>query len=552
MGDFVYYYLQVLAINVAGRSPKKVGDSLFSKQCWDHSRKLSFEKGPPTFARKESTSEGGSISGVPLAAEHNVSDLPLTYSANTAPAFPQLAIMAVMYAFTICILVLACTAIADDNILNDTAPSAVAPPRGVTFSNFTGEVFADTQSAEAANQQVGAGWLRNKNATWPNVSGPSCGKFNWAGSRDGNPERDILYAHSHGQEYLLNLAYTAPCAWSAACKKIAGAQCTYYAPEKLTDWTDYVSAAVAHFSAPPFNIKFFQIWNEPGDPGNLTWHVTDGGNPGQEFVDQIYNPAAAIIRAHGGQVVFSGWACDIGNSNWRKCEQRLNDWLNYHRAWSNTDYIDLHYAPLYVWQELYPTWVANGKVKGLWQTEIGGTFARGPLPGDLPQVYLAAMYWALSSGGWNERNPDRYKLFWYPGLAGGGEQALTTRPAGGSLSVSKPRGTYHAVLNELLGGETLAAYSNYKTQLPSSPAANGPIGFSVGQHQIVIAVFPTSGNQPMNISVPLSAPVRSVAFINAMGDPVQNFKYTQAGGVLNATGNSGSPVSLAYLLSIKY
>ena len=126
----------------------------------------------------------------------------------------------------------------------------VSAPHGVTFSNFTGEVFADTQSEETANQQVGAGWLRNKNATWPNVSGPSCGKFNWAGSRDGNPEQDILYAHSHGQEYLLNLAYTAPCAWSVACKKIPGAQCEYYAPGKLADWTDYVSAAVAHFSAP--------------------------------------------------------------------------------------------------------------------------------------------------------------------------------------------------------------------------------------------------------------------------------------------------------------
>jgi hypothetical protein len=427
----------------------------------------------------------------------------------------------------------------------------VSSPQGVTFSNFTGEVFADTQSEETANQQVGAGWLRNKNATWPNVSGPSCGKFNWAGSRDGNPEQDILYAHSHGQEYLLNLAYTAPCAWSAACKKIPGAQCEYYPPEKLTDWTDYVSATVAHFSAPPFNIKYFQIWNEPGD-GNLTWRVTDGGNPSQEFVDQIYNPAAAIIHSHGGQVVFSGWACDIGNSNWRKCEQNLNGWLNYHGAWSHTDYIDLHYAPLYVWQELYPTWVASGKVKGLWQTEIGGDFSRGPLPGDLPLVYLPAMYWALSSGGWNERNPDRYKLFWYPGLAAQGTSALTSRPAGARLSVSKPRGTYHAVLFQLFDGGTLGAYSNYKSNLPSYPAANGSVGFTVGQRQIVIALFPANGNQPMNISVPLSTPARSVTFTNATGDSVQNFKYTQDGGVLNATGNSGSSLSLAYLLSVKY
>jgi len=452
----------------------------------------------------------------------------------------------------ISILAFACTAVADDDILNNTAPPlTVSPPQGVTFSNFTGEVFSDTQSEEPVNQQVGAGWLRNKSATWPNVSGSSCGKFNWAGNRQGeNPDQDILYAHSHGQEYLLDLAYTAPCAWSAACQKIRGAQCEYHAPGKLTDWSDYVSAVVAHYAAPPFNVKYFQIWNEPGDPTNLFWRVTDGGDPGHEFVDQIYNPAAAIIHSHGGQVVFSGWACDIGNSNWRKCEQHLNEWLSYHQAWSNTDYIDLHYAPLYVWQELYPTWVASGKVKGLWQTEIGGTFPQGPLPGDLPLVYLTAMYWALSSGGWNESNPDRYKLFWFPGLGPQGGVALTMHPAGARLSVLKPRGTYHTVLHELFGGGALAAYSHYKTNLPSYPAANGSVGFTVGQHQIVIALFPTNGNQPMNIGVPLSTPASSVTFINATGDPVQNFRYTQDGGVLNATGNSGSSLSLAYLLSI--
>jgi hypothetical protein len=493
------------------------------------------------------------MSSFPFAApRYYVEGLAVTYSANATSTFPRLANMAIAFALTISILAFACAAVADDETPNNTAPVALSPPHGVTFSNFTGQVFGDTQSEEPINQQVGVGWLRNKSAYWANVSGSSCGTFNWAGGHDGNPDQDILFAHSHGQEYLLNLAYTAPCAWSAACKKIPGAQCEYYAPGKLTDWTDYVSAAVTRYAAPPFNVKYFQIWNEPGDPGNLTWRVADGGNRAQEFVDQIYNPAAAIIRSRGGQVVFSGWACDIGNSNWRKCEQNLNEWLNYHRAWANTDYIDLHYAPLYVWQELYSTWVASGKVKGLWQTEIGGDFSSGPLPGDLPAVYLTAMYWALSSGGWNERNPDRYKVFWYPGLAGGGSVALTTRPPGGRLSVSKPRGSYHTVLHELFGGGTLAAYSNYRSNLPSYPASNGSVGFIVDQRQIVIALFPTNGNQSMNISVPLSAPVRSVTFITASGDPVQNFKYAQQGGVLNATGNSGSSLSLSYLLSIKY
>jgi hypothetical protein len=295
---------------------------------------------------------------------------------------------------------------ADDDILDYIRPLILSRPlpQGVTFSNFAGEVFEDSQSDEPANQQTGAGWLRNKSAAWPLVdssSGSSCGVPNWDGNTPGyDPNQDVLVAHSQGQEFLVDLAYTAPCAFSNLCQTTYGKRnpvCQYYAPEPLSDWTAYVTAAVAQYSVPPFNVKYFQIWNEPV-PQEF-WRILDGGNASQEFVDNIYNPAAPIIHASGGQVVFAGWPCDIGNSNWHQCENDLNALLNYHSAWLNTDYIDVHYAPLWVWQDLYQTWVLSGKVKGLWQSEIGGTFSQGPLPGALPPTYLTAMYWALSSGG---------------------------------------------------------------------------------------------------------------------------------------------------------
>src|SRR5580700_4730145 len=115
------------------------------------------------FMRKDSTSEGGSMSSFPFAApRYYVEGLAVTYSANATSTFPRLANMAIAFALTISILAFACAAVADDETPNNTAPVALSPPHGVTFSNFTGQVFGDTQSEEPINQQVGVGWLRNK------------------------------------------------------------------------------------------------------------------------------------------------------------------------------------------------------------------------------------------------------------------------------------------------------------------------------------------------------------------------------------------------------
>jgi hypothetical protein len=55
----------------------------------------------------------------------------------------------------------------------------------------------------------------------------------------------------------------------------------------------------------------------------------------------------------------------------------------------------------------------------------------------------------------------------------------------------------------------------------------------------------------MNVTVTLSAPARSVAFIDALGNSVLN-GYGQGGGVLAVSANSGSSLSPAYLLSVQF
>jgi hypothetical protein len=107
------------------------------------------------------------------------------------------------------------------------------------------------------------------------------------------------------------------------------------------------------------------------------------------------------------------------------------------------------------------------------------------------------------------------------------------------------------VLASALGGRNLSAYSEFTSNLPSYPAVNGSIGFQVGQDQIVIALFPTSANFTMDVDVTLSPPARSVTFVDALGNSVLS-GYSQGGGVLAVSGNSGSSLSPAYLVSVQF
>ncbi|OWA73336.1 glycoside hydrolase family 39, partial [Klebsiella pneumoniae] len=107
----------------------------------------------------------------------------------------------------------------------------------------------------------------------------------------------ITEAHNKGYILLPILGYTPT--WGTN-----GGQSSPPTEEK--DWTDFISAVVNRYSRAPYNIKYYQIWNEPTKKAGF-WK---GSN--EQFIDSIYIPAAKIIKKHGGKVVFGGWP--ISNS----------------------------------------------------------------------------------------------------------------------------------------------------------------------------------------------------------------------------------------------
>jgi len=238
------------------------------------------------------------------------------------------------------------------------------------------------------------GWFRLA-FYWDTVE-PSRGQWSWAST-----DKQVQMAHSENVEVLPMLAYTAQ--WDSTGPK------GFYPPKNPADWTDYVTATVSRYTAAPYNLRYFQVWNEPVNAAGFWEGATD-----RQWVDEIYIPAARIIRAHGANVVFGGWPSG-------STMEAYSAELEYHNAWQWTDILDIHYYPVAAFQALYSRWIATGRCKGIWETEVGSRNN----PALLTNLYSSVFNWARTRGNWTFA--EQYKLFWYPG-GGAGCDACLIKP----------------------------------------------------------------------------------------------------------------------------
>lgn len=213
-----------------------------------------------------------------------------------------------------------------------------------------------------------------------------------------NHDRILSSAAAGGFEPLVILAYTAP--WASTGPAV-GTQFrtqfeSYFPPQDPADWVDYVEQTVARYTQPPYNVRFFEVWNEPYAE---YWQGTR-----EQYVDTILIPASQVIRGHGAKVVGPGWA-GAGTSV-------LESWIRYNDAWKHIDILSTHYNSGDR-DRLYNNWIANGRMEGLWHTEVSG-WAESGNPFFVAQNYPDALDWYLRHE-WD--GPDKYKyLYWADGV----------------------------------------------------------------------------------------------------------------------------------------
>jgi hypothetical protein len=332
-------------------------------------------------------------------------------------------------------------------------------------------------------QQLGIGWGR-ASASWMVIEAKQ-GSMDWSSS-----DKDVQGIEAAGDQVVLLLAYTP--AWDQTVKSAGQAP-----PKNPSDWTHFVEAAVSRYSAAPYNVRYFQIWNEPTQKATF-WLGTD-----QQYVDMIYIPAAKIIRQHGCYVVFGGWP--LSNS-----VQELDNVLNYNNAWQWTDYVDMHYHGLPDIQHEYAQWVANGKCRGVWETEFG--YNNDP---EFTIFYLQVLNWTMQVG-W--RDPNEFKLFWYTSFAPGAEGDKCLLKVVGQGFQPSMHGQHLIAMNEALGQGPLRPFTQFSVQPPAAPGSLYVDGFEVGSNRTVLQLTLARPARPsLSASVSLPGKPSRVQLMSGLG-----------------------------------
>ncbi|MBA3944451.1 MAG: hypothetical protein H0X37_07790 [Herpetosiphonaceae bacterium] len=174
-----------------------------------------------------------------------------------------------------------------------------------------GQVANTVQRAADAN----VSWVRYNNITWSAVENVR-GSRNWAAVS--GAEAELVALVNHGTQPILTITGTPP--WA---QQVPGSGCGPINPSAQAAFASFMHDLVARYSAPPFNIRYYEIWNEPDAPivvNNQVWGCwgdsTDAYYGGGKFGDILKVLYPAIKAANpAAQVVLGGLllGCDPSN-----------------------------------------------------------------------------------------------------------------------------------------------------------------------------------------------------------------------------------------------
>ncbi|MDE3090533.1 MAG: cellulase family glycosylhydrolase [Chloroflexota bacterium] len=151
------------------------------------------------------------------------------------------------------------------------SPTATFTQTPIRPSNIEG-VIIEQISAAALNQiaQVGTHWVRSHNAvSWAAVE-PTEGVRNWA--TQANLEQELQDIDAKGMQTILSVRVTP--SWA---QRVTGYSCGPIKPEKLEAFAKFMQDLVARYRVPPYNVKYWEIWNEPDIDYHLVGPTSDWG-----------------------------------------------------------------------------------------------------------------------------------------------------------------------------------------------------------------------------------------------------------------------------------
>ena len=219
--------------------------------------------------------------------------------------------------------------------------------------------------------EAGVYWIRCGDLLWAAVE-PTPGARAWEAMAD--LETELLAARAAGMQVILVVRKTPD--WA---QKVPGHSCGPVAPEALDDMGRFLADAVKRYGAPPFDVKYWELGNEPDvDPslvkphsGFGCWGDADDPYYGGEYYARMLRTVYPAIKATDpeAQVLIGGLLLDkepamddLPNPPGRFLEGILQggggdffDVVSFH-AYA------LYDGKLHDWELLNPAWVERGGV----------------------------------------------------------------------------------------------------------------------------------------------------------------------------------------------
>jgi hypothetical protein len=195
-----------------------------------------------------------------------------------------------------------------------TPPAATAP----TFSPIGVEITRNGVRGTAPRaKELGVSWVRYNGIQWPAVE-QTQGNRDWAALSGVEAELQALAA----QGLTTHVIIRGTPGWA---QKVAGAQCGPIREDALDDFATFMGEVVTRYSQPPYNVKYWELGNEPDvDPALIDpempfgcWGDQNdpyyGGGYYATMLKQVYPAIKAADPA--AQVIIGGLLLDCDPTN---------------------------------------------------------------------------------------------------------------------------------------------------------------------------------------------------------------------------------------------
>lgn len=255
-------------------------------------------------------------------------------------------------------------------------PTSIPRPPEVSLMGLEVHREADLDFAT----QAGAHWLRRNALIWHDIE-PEEGVRNWDVVE--RLEGELKTASENGQEVILIVRGTP--IWA---QMVPGYYCGPILPQKLHSFASFMRDAVARYSAPPYNVKYWELGNEPDvapelvDPANQfgCWGDTQDEYYGGKYYAEMLKAVSPIIKSAdpSAQVLIGGLLLDCdpqnppettpGSGNFRDCApSRFLEGILLNEGGDHFDGISFHAYDHYlglIGQYFNPGWHSSWDTNG--------------------------------------------------------------------------------------------------------------------------------------------------------------------------------------------